>query len=285
MSQYEETEVPPSPTGLYPGPIWGTPSEVESMSLSNSDETAVPPSPTGLYPGPIWADDTAMTVALDQPPEAMAELDMQEMYRIIREAAVGFSGDDTYSAIGGDHGTSTGLAFGLAHFTQASSDLGHVLAKMRERDAVLFAEVFGSDATALVETTNADTIEMRLRPVGGMPLWSATWVDRFRLAGALPACQAAQNEIAIEKQFRPMLPVAFAHGLVTDRALAVMYDFVASVGLNEALRAVIQTIGPVPAPPAELIARLVDGAGGAARQRLERIQRSRELRDITFRRP
>ena len=295
MNALDDIETPPSATGLYPGPVWGTP-PVVGNAFSDDDN---PPSATGLYPGPVWGtppfvanafDDASAGATSPAPAKAIApttdvELDMQEMYRIIRASAAGISGDDGYSAISSDRGESTGLVFGLAHFRQSTGELGRVLAKMRERDAALFAQIFGADSDALIATTNAQTQQERLAPVGGMPLWSATWIDRFRLAGALPECQAAQNEIAIEHQLRPVLPVAFAHGLVSDRALAVVYDFAATLGTDNAMLAVIQSIGPMPGTPADLIARIVENSSGAQRRRLERLQQSSELHDITYRRP
>ena len=78
-----------------------------------------------------------------------------------------------------------------------------------------------------------------LTPVGGEELWQPGWVERFRRAGEVPAFQAAQNEEAIEGQFRPMLRIAFGLGLTTDRALAMAYDRVVTRGLGGGLRWVV----------------------------------------------
>jgi hypothetical protein len=268
-------EEAPSPTGLYPGPVWALGGGFSSDTIE--EEPEIPPSATGLYPGPVWAESASLAHE--------AALDLQEMYRVIRECATGFSGDDLYASVAGDQGEATGLAYGLVHFTQSSGMLGRVLTKLRDRDAGLFAQVFGADAQQLLDVTNGASAELRLRPVGGLPLWNATWRDRFRIAGTLPECQAAQNEVAIEEQFRPMLASAFAHGLTTDRALAVAFDLVATYGVDDGLRRMLEAIGPMPGAPIELIDRIVAATDGAVRTRLERLRRSNALDDISYRRP
>jgi hypothetical protein len=208
---------------------------------------------------PDWADrlgDDPDPEQADDWPAAGAVLDNQTIYRIVREVAVDHSGDALYSAVAADreYGLPThpaygrrhfGLGFGLVLFPQASGHLGSVLTLMRQRDPVGFAEVFGPDAEALVATTMAATEEERLAPVGGKPLWSETWIARFRRAGESPAFQAAQNEEAIERQFRPMLPVAGGLGLTSDRALAMAYDQVVSRGLGGGLRWLVHAAGPL----------------------------------------
>jgi hypothetical protein len=183
-------------------------------------------------------------------------LDTQEIYRIVRAVAVADSGEDLYSAISADAEYNTpghpaygqahyGLGFGLVLFQQAAGRLGAVLRLMQARDPALFADIFDPGAGELLATTNAATPQDRLKPVGGELLWSAGWVERFRKAGAVPAFQAAQNEEAIEGQFRPMLNIAFNLGFVTDRGLAMVYDRVVTRGLGGGLRWVVQAAGPL----------------------------------------
>jgi hypothetical protein len=177
------------------------------------------------------------------------------MYRIVREVAVGHSGDATYSAVavdppdematGPSYAARFGLCFGLVLFSQASRHLGSVLRLMQRRDPAAFAEVFGPDAEGLLETTGAASAEQRLRPVGGEPLWSDRWVERFRQAGTLSPCQSAQNEEAIEGQFRPLLRVANALGFRSDRGLAMVYECVVSRGLGGGLRWIVEATGPL----------------------------------------
>ncbi|HJQ31285.1 MAG TPA: hypothetical protein VJ866_03850 [Pyrinomonadaceae bacterium] len=185
---------------------------------------------------------------------ATAPLSNEEIYRIIREVALADSGEELYWAVATDRDFAAGpaaerrqfgLCFGLVLFTQESGRLGSVLRLMRRRDPDAFKLVFGADADALVETTNAATPPERLRPVGGEPLWGENWVGRFRRAGEVPAFQAAQNEEIIEGQFRPMLRVAAGLGLTTDRCLAMVYDRVVTRGLGGGLRWVVQAAGPL----------------------------------------
>jgi len=141
------------------------------------------------------------------------------------------------------NGRHFGLGFGLVLFTQESGRLGSVLRLMQQRDPTAFRDVFGPSADELLAVTNAATPEARLGPVGGQLLWTTDWTERFRRAGDIPACQYAQNQEAIEGQFRPMLPIAFALGLDTDRALAMVYDRVVTRGLGGGLREVVHGVG------------------------------------------
>lgn len=187
-------------------------------------------------------------------PQPTAALTNEEIYRIIREVAVADSDQAVYGALMTDQdyavagvapGRQFGLAFGLTLFTQESGRLGSVLRLMKQRDAAAFADIFGPQAEALLATTNAPTAAERLQPVGGEPLSNPAWIERFKRAAELPACQFAQNEEAIEGQFRPMLQWVHELGLTTDRALAMAYDRVVTQGLGSSLRWIVQTAGPL----------------------------------------
>jgi len=179
----------------------------------------------------------------------------QAMYEIIRQVAAGHSGDTLYSAISTDREFATrgheafqkrhfGLEFGLLLFTQESGQLGAALQLMHDRDPERFAKIFGAESDALLAVTNAATPEARLQPVSGENLWSPTWVSRFQAAGAYPLYQAAQNELAIEGLFRPLLHVAGGFGLVTDRLLAMALDIAVDRGVGGAIRWLAHHIGP-----------------------------------------
>jgi hypothetical protein len=245
---------PPSATGQYPGPVWADErSNGDSAPMTLTAETTAAPSvpPLGLK-----EDETAGDVGSTTPPAAPpTELTNEEAYRIIRVVATAHSGDQLYSAISPDLEYTTpgnsafgrrhfGLGFGLVLFGQASGLLGHVLELTQSRNPILFGETFGPNADELVAVTNAATEDARLAPVGGDLLWAPVWLDRFRLAGALAECQAAQNETAIEAQFRPMARIAAGLGLDTDRALAMAYDVVVARGLTAGLRW-IAAVGPI----------------------------------------
>src|SRR5262245_10809571 len=183
-----------------------------------------------------------------------AALTNEEIYRIIREVAIADSGDAVFGAALTDRDYENagvmpsrpfGLAIGFALFTQGSGRLGSVLRLMNQRDPAAFAEIFGANAEALLAATNAGTAAERLQPVGGEPLSSPTWIERFKRAAEAAAFQFAQNEEAIEGQFRPMLHVVYELGLTTDRAMAMAYDRVVTQGLGGGLRWIVQTAGPL----------------------------------------
>jgi hypothetical protein len=178
-------------------------------------------------------------------PATTEVLGIPQIYRIIRQVATADSGDQAYSAIFTDQHETHGLAFGLVLFTQASGRLGSVLRLMQRRDPALFVEVFGPHADELVLVTNSGSSAERLGAVAGEPLWADSWLTRFRQAGTLEPCQAAQNEEAIEGMFRPMLDIALDLGLSTDRALAMVFDRVVTQGLGAGLEWVVRSVGPV----------------------------------------
>jgi hypothetical protein len=178
-------------------------------------------------------------------------LDNQEIYRIIREVASAHSGDLLYAAVDPElraaeqERAPLGIGVGFVLFPQGSGRLGAVLRLMSGRDPVAFAEIFGPAAQELLSATNAADAAGRLRAVAGEPLSSPAWMERFRRAGQVPAFQAAQNEAAIEGQFRPMLRIAFELGCTTDRTLAMAYEYVVRHGLGGGVRSLVRAAGPL----------------------------------------
>jgi peptidoglycan hydrolase-like protein with peptidoglycan-binding domain len=135
---------------------------------------------------------------------------------------------------------------------------------MQRRDPGTFAQIFGANAEALLATTNSVTPEQRLQSVGGDALSSPAWIDRFRRAGQVPAFQNAQNEEAIEGQFRPMLKIAAGLGLTSDRTLAMAYDRVVTRGLGGGLNWVVRAGGPLRTSAQQLHALQVLGYNDVA---------------------
>jgi hypothetical protein len=250
----DDPAVPPSATGQYPGPVWADEgSENTSAAEALAAAGLAGAKPLGLKEDDAPGDAATSVVAARVPP---VQLTNEGIYQIIRVVAEGHTGDQLYSAVSPDLEFTTpgnaafgrrhfGLGFGLVLFSQASGLLGRVLELTRGRDADAFWEVFGPRADELIVVTTAPTEEARLAAVGGDVLWSSAWVDRFRAAGALPECQAAQNETAIEAQFRPMARIAMELGLDTDRSLAMAYDTVVARGLEAGLRWLTDVAGPL----------------------------------------
>jgi hypothetical protein len=249
----DDAPVPPSATGQYPGPVWA---DEESNGTAAAAALASPdsaPPPLGLKEDETAADATRDAAPVPSP---STELTNEGAYGIIRVVAEGHTGDQLYTAVSPDLEFATdgnpafgrrhfGLGFGLVLFGQASGLLGRVLELTRARNAAAFAEVFGPQADELLAVTTAATEDARLASVGGDLLWAPAWIDRFRAAGALPECQAAQNETAIEAQFLPMARIAVDLGLDTDRSLAMAYDAVVARGLDAGLRWLAAVAGPI----------------------------------------
>jgi hypothetical protein len=130
-------------------------------------------------------------------------------------------------------------------FTQRYGSLGEVLLACARRDPAEFARTFGDAAEELTRVTTARTEEERLAPVAGALLWEEPWLSRFASAGAIPAFQAAQREVADTYFLVPNLPLAGWLGFSTDRALAMIFDRAVHMGRAMGLRWIVNAVGPI----------------------------------------
>jgi peptidoglycan hydrolase-like protein with peptidoglycan-binding domain len=227
----------------------------------------LPPATTHAFDVPgrgvdaSWAEDDDEPDLVPTPTVDGEPLTIRRKAEILRPAAANESGDKRYSAVLGsiEHDDPThpayqrlhhGLHWGLVLFTQRSGTLGKVLGACERRDSAQFRQTFGAAyADRLVQVTTASSPDARLAPVAASRLWSPEWMEKFKAAGAIPAFQAAQNEVAIEHYFDRNLGFASALGLMTDRALAMVFDRAIHMGLAGARQWILQAVSP-----------LVDGA-------------------------
>ncbi|MCB0208141.1 MAG: chitosanase [Anaerolineae bacterium] len=259
-----------------------------------ADDVPTPPSPTGQYPDPVWAkvDYSSLAQAasgeVEQTPISVPaappiELDNQEIYQIIRAVANGISGEAVYEYVDAGTAATDGLRVGLTGFRQANGELGQLLKIMQRRDPSLLAVIMGQDIETLLQVTNAGNQEARLQPVGGQPLWHQSWQDKFRQAGQQPIFQAAQNEAAIELQFRPLLELARSLDLRTDRGLAVLYDRAIALGEQAGVLWLQQRLPSANgASERTRLQALLTGATPVTQTRLENILNSSLLDDTTY---
>ena len=248
---------PPSATGHYPEPVWAEPTTDDGgVSATQLDVVG---SAVAALPGEsvsLKDDDRAPDPATRVEMPAPSPMTNEAIYRIVRVVADGHSGADGYSAIRQNLEVATaghpafggrqyGLELGLLLADQESGLLGQVLQRTASRNPAALREILGEATDDVLAVTTAGTVAERLAPVTGEPLWAPVWVDRFRALGALPECQAAQNEVAIEVQFRPMALAVAGLGLDTDRALAMAFDVVVSRGLDAGLRWIADVVAPL----------------------------------------
>jgi hypothetical protein len=286
-----EAVPPASSVQLGPGAV-----RMPADDVSAVRELAVPAPPAGTLPvdppaptepivepaAELWAkaadyDDEPSPPA----PTRTAAGDNEPIYRIVRAVATAHSGEHLYGAT--EHDPRLGLLYGLVLFPQVSPHFGSALRLMQARDDDAFRSVFGPASDELLAVTGAAEGSARLAEVAGEALGSDSWRARFRAAGEVPAFRAAQNEEAIEHQFRPMLATAFDLGLTTERALALAYDAVVAGGLGGGLSWLTRVIGRDSSPSAATaVAALVDAASGAARTRLGLLRDADFLTDATF---
>jgi hypothetical protein len=122
-----------------------------------------------------------------------------------------------------------GLSFGILQWTQASGNLGKLLATMYGMDPAAFVQIFGSLWQALL----AATAQAGIRSVGGAHLWQEPWASRFRAAGNHPAFQRAQDHLAqTDQHMQAALAVAGTLGVMTERSMAIFFDTAVQQGPN-----------------------------------------------------
>ncbi len=187
--------------------------------------------------------------------------------------------DPKHPAFGRYH---LGLSWGLALFNQRTGALGRVLRLAAQRDALLadalpdaerFASLFGPDHATLLERTDARiTVEPneRVAPIAGARLWESPWIERFEAAGAVGYVQAAQNEVAVEELFAPLVPLARALGVRSGVGLALLVDRAVHLGAGEGASWIMRAVGPVRTEADRARALQALGYGPQGLQRLQR---------------
>jgi hypothetical protein len=163
-----------------------------------------------------------------------------------------------------------GLAWGILQWTQASGNLGKLLAAMAATDGAAFARIFGPAARELL----AATATPGLRSVAGAQLWQEPWLSRFRAAGEHPAFRAVQDRVALEgAHLRAALDAAGSIGVLTERSIALAFDTAVQQGPGAVasvagkVRSHVLTVGPNPHGYGDLLARFAQTAADRFRRR------------------
>lgn len=153
-----------------------------------------------------------------------------------------------------------GLRYGIGRFSQASGDLGALLAMMAAEDEPRFREVFGDtsddmlpepDVDGLLRGTSAPVpagsadFSARLADVGGRPLWDPAWIRKFKAAAEIEGFRTVQYRFTAERTLIPILPFARDLGLATERGLTMLTERTILLGLAPAREFVIAAAGPI----------------------------------------
>ena len=253
-----ELAEPPGSEDARGGGRYGA-AAIAATEPAGAEDARKPSSPIALTPAPAvatselpgrgvdtaWADTDDEADLIAQPGDTGEALTIRRKFEILLPVAGYESGDKRYSAVLGnvDH---HGLHWGLVLFTQRSGALGKVLNACERRDPSQFRQAFGAaHVDRLLQVTSASTPEARLAAVGNARLWAPDWMETFRIAGTIPAFQAAQNEIAIEHYFDCNLGFANALGLMSDRALAMIFDRTVHMGVGGARPWILKAVSPI----------------------------------------
>ena len=114
-----------------------------------------------------------------------------------------------------------GLSYGILQWTQASGNLGKLLAAMQEADPPAFARLFGEGWSRLLDHTR----QRSLGPLDGAVLWAEPWASRFIAAGRHPPFVDLQWAMAARgEHFQGAERVAALLGVRTERAMALFFD-------------------------------------------------------------
>ena len=182
----------------------------------------------------------------------MALTDAQaRIYRVIVEVGEQSHDGDATLALNPD---GQGLSVGGIQFTQASGNLGKLLARANSSFPLDFARAF-PDVRELLRVTGVPS----LAPVAGAVLWSEPWVSRFRAAGRTPWFQAVCRTYAFSTDagFWPATrEVADLLGLRLERSWGVVMDRCVNGGPGRATRAAKATaawLATASEPPPEAV--------------------------------
>jgi len=115
-----------------------------------------------------------------------------------------------------------GVSFGLIQFNQRAGSLPELLRRMYEADPKAFNACFGSAVADLLDS----------KWVRSHDLSGPDWDWRFKLAGAVPAFQQAQRDLAREGYLEPAWKACQAVGLTSERAVAMAFDAAVQHGLG-----------------------------------------------------
>jgi hypothetical protein len=283
----------PAPTVAGLGSPWASAASVGNgdgdFGTPLPDRGSPPPSAVQLGmarpAGMALAEDPLGSPTPDRggpPPLAVAMSDAggsptsEQLFGVVREVSVVRAGDDGYGAAlvdppshAGD-GDGEGLRAGLLLFGLASGDLGGVLSLMHQRDPVVFSETFGPSARELLAVATASSRAERLVPVGGVVLWNPAWIARFAAAGTTPTYRFAQNEYAVERVVRPLIPTAERFGLHGLGEVAVLVERIVALGRDTALSWLERVLGGSESTE-QPIARLRHAVGGIDRSTMDRL--------------
>jgi len=248
--------------GAAPAPAPATPVTDPMPALPAPAAPAVATAPAADIPGrgvdDGWIEDDDESDLVSSAGEGEGQpLTIRRKFEILLPVAAYESGEARYSAVLGSveyddpshaayQRVHHGLHWGLVLVTQRSGVLGKVLTACERRDSMQFRQAFGSaQADRLIHVTTASSPDARLAPVGGEQLWTRGWMEKFRAAGRIPAFQAAQNEVAIEHYFDRNLGFAVNLGLMTDRALAMVFDRAIHMGIAGSRQWILQAVSPI----------------------------------------
>jgi hypothetical protein len=150
-----------------------------------------------------------------------------------------------------------GLRLGPHQAMQDTGELGELLALMEAADHAGFAEIFGPDAQALLDVTNAEGPSgldqpggrgTRVQPVGGKDLWEDPWVERFRIAARHLPFQAAMRGQIIARRLDPVRYVISALGLENTRGTAMLLAAAIHMGVAGAMALARAAVNPFDTP-------------------------------------
>jgi LysM repeat protein len=115
-----------------------------------------------------------------------------------------------------------GISFGLIQFNQKAGSLPTLMKEMHTKDPAKFNQVFGADAQRMLDTNfvrsaNLATPEMKAK---------------FREAGAHPAFQQVQRDLAKRDYFDPAQKVGEANGIKSERGMAMLFDASVQLGVG-----------------------------------------------------
>lgn len=115
-----------------------------------------------------------------------------------------------------------GISFGLIQFNQKAGSLPTLFTEMNQKDPAKFNQIFGADAQSLLDTNHVRSANLNTPDMKA----------KLREAGAHPAFQQVQRDLAKRDYFDPAQRVAEQHGIKSERGMAMLFDASVQLGVG-----------------------------------------------------
>lgn len=211
-----------NPDLIHPGQVVKIPKKDEAAPATSSPAPSVSDAEPSTRPGTGTRERAARTDGVD-PRTLSAPSDRAGLGGVDKliDKTARVEGGGRYDAFNpNDNGH--GISFGLIQFNQKAGSLPTLFKEMHAKDPAKFNQIFGGDAQRLLDTNHVRSANLNTPDMKA----------KLREAGAHPAFQQVQRDLAKRDYFDPAQQVAAQHGITSERGLAMLFDASVQLGVG-----------------------------------------------------